>query len=182
MTTDTQGRTQVEGLALVRAAGTDTHRDNAAGLPSREDADSPGESSVFRRANRPLTSDTFRYRGVAEETHASDHLSTDYVVFGYRQAGAGLMTRRQLRAAGLRPGGHDPVAEIRWRRGRRVAYLYDPALALPVRPMTPARTRALAAAMRARRTCPNCRLDRGYCIPRSLGTCLPCADSLDLVA
>lgn len=94
--------------------------------------------------------------------------------YPYRLAPDGLMTRRQLRAAGLRPGGHDPVAEIRWRRGRRVAYLYDVALAAPVRPMTPGRERALAAAMRVRRTCPICRIDRGYCIPRSLGTCLDC--------
>lgn len=99
----------------------------------------------------------------------------DYAVYPYRQAGPDLMTRRQLRAAGLRPGGQDPVAELRWRRGRRVAYLYDVTRALPVRPMTPGRARALAAAMRARRTCPSCRLDRGYCIPRSLGTCPPCA-------
>ncbi|MEE4544186.1 RRQRL motif-containing zinc-binding protein [Streptomyces sp. V4-01] len=95
-------------------------------------------------------------------------------VYPYRLAPDGLMTRRQLRAAGLRPGGNDPVAEIRWRRGRRFALLYDRARARPVRPMTAARWRALDAAMRARRTCPACRLDRGYVIPRSLGTCVPC--------
>ena len=98
-------------------------------------------------------------------------------VYRYRLAPAGLATRRQLRAAGLRPGGADPVAEIRWRRGRRVAYLYDTTRALPVRPMTPGRARALAAAMTARRTCPTCRIDRGYVIPRTLGTCLACADT-----
>jgi hypothetical protein len=103
-------------------------------------------------------------------------------VYRYRLAPHGLMTRRQLRAAGLRPGGNDPVGEIRWRRGRRVAYLYDPALARPVRPMTPGRARALQAAMRARRTCPTCRVVRDYCIPTSLGTCLPCADGMDLAA
>jgi hypothetical protein len=97
-------------------------------------------------------------------------------VFRYRLAPAGLMTRRQLRAAGLRPGGCDPVAEIRWRHGRHVAYLYDPTRALPVRPMTVGRARALAAAMQARRTCPVCRIERGNCIPRSLGICLPCAN------
>lgn len=97
-------------------------------------------------------------------------------VYRYRLAPAGLMTRRQLRAAGLRPGGHDPVGEIRWRRGRRVAYLYDTTRALPVRPMTPGRARALAAATAARRTCPACRADRGYVIPRSLGTCWPCTN------
>jgi hypothetical protein len=106
----------------------------------------------------------------------------EYGEYRYRQAPAGLMTRRQLRAAGLRPAGHDPVAEIRWRRGRRVAYLYDPARALPVRPMTPGRARAVAAMLRARRTCPNCCTDRGYRIPTSLGTCLPCAQALGLAA
>lgn len=97
-------------------------------------------------------------------------------VYGYRQAGRALMTRRQLRAAGLRRNGQDPVAEIRWRRGRRVAYLYDPAAAAPVRPMTPGRWRAHEAMMRARRTCPTCQRVWPYCIPRSLGTCLPCAE------
>ncbi|MEE4541168.1 RRQRL motif-containing zinc-binding protein [Streptomyces sp. V4-01] len=96
-------------------------------------------------------------------------------VHRYRQAGYDLLTRRQLRAKGLRPGGAEPVAEIRWRRGRRVAYLYDPARALPVRPMTPGRWRAHTAMMRARRTCPACRTDRGYVIPTSLGRCWPCA-------
>ncbi|MEV5787568.1 RRQRL motif-containing zinc-binding protein [Streptomyces sp. NPDC052287] len=108
--------------------------------------------------------------------------AVEYGEHRYRQAPAGLMTRRQLRAAGLRPGGNDPVAEIRWRRGRRVAYLYDPARALPVRPMTPGRARAVAAMLRARRTCPNCRTDRGYRIPTSLGTCFPCAQALGLAA
>ncbi|MFE6066467.1 RRQRL motif-containing zinc-binding protein [Streptomyces sp. NPDC056525] len=88
----------------------------------------------------------------------------------------GLKTRRQLRAAGLRPGGHDPVAQIRyWRHGWRHAYLYDTQHALPVRPMTPGRWRAHEAMMRARRTCPTCLLERGYCIPTSLGSCPDCA-------
>jgi hypothetical protein len=106
----------------------------------------------------------------------------DYVVFRYRQAGRELLTRRQLRAIGLRPAGQEPAAEIRWRRGSRVAYLYSPAAAAPVRPMTPGRVRALQAAMRARRTCPACGVDRGYCIPTSLGMCVPCADRMDLAA
>lgn len=95
-------------------------------------------------------------------------------VYRYRLAPDGLATRRQLRSKGLRPGGQDPVGEIQWRRGRRVAYLYDEAAARPVRPMTPGRTRALAAAMRARRTCPSCGIDAGYVIPLSLGHCWPC--------
>lgn len=106
-------------------------------------------------------------------------------VYRYRLAPHGLLTRSQLREQGLRPGGADPVATLQWRSrkarhtgGYRTAYLYDPAHALPVRPMTPGRWRAHAAMMRARRTCPNCRIDRGYCIPTSLGTCWPCYDPL----
>ncbi|GGZ44725.1 hypothetical protein GCM10010387_43790 [Streptomyces inusitatus] len=111
--------------------------------------------------------------------------------FPFRMAPAGLATRRQLRASGLRPGGQEIAAQVLWlsrrhqRPGRspvRVAYLYRIDRALPVRPMTPARTVALAAAMRARRTCPQCRRDVGYCIPTSLGTCPTCADSVPRAA
>ncbi|MFF4063767.1 RRQRL motif-containing zinc-binding protein [[Kitasatospora] papulosa] len=101
-------------------------------------------------------------------------------VYRWRLAPDGLATRRQLRALGLRPGGQDVAAQIerpRRRRGPMVAYLYRIEHARPVRPMTPGRAAALAAAMRARRTCPNCRTDVGYCIPRSLGTCVPCHDT-----
>ncbi|MFD8475256.1 RRQRL motif-containing zinc-binding protein [Streptomyces globisporus] len=100
--------------------------------------------------------------------------------YRWRLAPEGLATRRQLRALGLRPGGQDVAAQLerpRRRRGPLVAYLYRVDLAKPVRPMTPARAAALAAAMLARRTCPNCRTDVGYCIPRSLGTCVTCHDT-----
>ncbi|GAA2994119.1 RRQRL motif-containing zinc-binding protein [Streptomyces fulvorobeus] len=100
--------------------------------------------------------------------------------YRWRLAPEGLATRRQLRALGLRPGGQDVAAELqrpRRRRGPLVAYLYRVDRAKPVRPMTPGRAAALAKAMAARRTCPACRRDAGYCIPRSLGLCVPCADS-----
>ncbi|MFE9341308.1 RRQRL motif-containing zinc-binding protein [Streptomyces sp. NPDC007063] len=97
--------------------------------------------------------------------------------YPWRQAPAGLATRRQLRARGLRPGGRDPVAQIVCRRGQRVAYLYDIDAALPVRPMTPARAAALDRAMAARQTCPDCGIRYPYCLPlRTLGTCPLCAD------
>ncbi|WP_432044070.1 RRQRL motif-containing zinc-binding protein [Streptomyces cadmiisoli] len=98
--------------------------------------------------------------------------------YRWRLAPDGLATRRQLRARGLRPGGQDVAAQIerpRRRRGPLVAYLYRVDLALPVRPMTPARRAALAKANAARRICPACRSDAGYVIPASLGTCVPCA-------
>ncbi|MGW2594186.1 RRQRL motif-containing zinc-binding protein, partial [Streptomyces sp. NPDC001515] len=41
---------------------------------------------------------------------------------------------------------------------------------------------ALAKAMLARRTCPACHRDAGYCIPSSLGMCVPCADSPSLTS
>lgn len=99
-------------------------------------------------------------------------------VYDWRAAPEGLATRRQLRAMGLRPGGQDVAAQMerpRRRRGPLVAYLYRVDRALPVRPMTSRKWGALALAMLARRTCPDCRRDAGYVIPAALGTCVPCA-------
>ncbi|MFI0905749.1 RRQRL motif-containing zinc-binding protein [Streptomyces sioyaensis] len=99
-------------------------------------------------------------------------------VYRWRLAPDGYATRRQLRAQGLRPGGQCVAAQLerpRRRRGPLVAHLYRIDLAKPVRPMTPGRRAALDKAMAARRTCPKCRTDAGYCIPRSLGMCVPCA-------
>jgi hypothetical protein len=96
--------------------------------------------------------------------------------YPYRWAPKGLLTMRQLRAIGLRPGGQQPAAQILWRRGKRVAYLYLTALALPKRTATPAQLTAIAAALRARRTCPSCGQEKPYCIPRSRGECNDCAD------
>ncbi|GHC33116.1 RRQRL motif-containing zinc-binding protein [Streptomyces cinnamoneus] len=99
-------------------------------------------------------------------------------VYQWRLAPDGLATYRQLRAAGLRPGGQPVVAQLerpRRRRGPLVAYLYRIDLAKPVRPMTPARWAALAKANAAQRICPNCRTDAGYRIPTSLGMCVTCA-------
>ncbi|MFG3187560.1 RRQRL motif-containing zinc-binding protein [Streptomyces omiyaensis] len=96
----------------------------------------------------------------------------------WRLAPEGLATRRQLRAMGLRPGGQDVAAELERpcrRRAPLVAYLYRIDLARPVRPMTPARWAALAAANAARQICPACGRDAGYRIPTSLGMCTACA-------
>ncbi|CAL9421028.1 hypothetical protein SUDANB99_01847 [Streptomyces sp. enrichment culture] len=99
-------------------------------------------------------------------------------IYRWRLAPDGLATRRQLRARGLRPGGQPVAAQLerpRRRRGPLVAYLYRIDLAKPVRPMTQGRAAALQRAMAARRTCPACRRDAGYCIPPTLGMCVPCA-------
>ncbi|MFE3579572.1 RRQRL motif-containing zinc-binding protein [Streptomyces vinaceus] len=99
-------------------------------------------------------------------------------VYSWHLAPDGLATRRQLRAAGLRPGGQDVVAQLerpRRRRGPLVAFLYCVDQAKPVRAMTPAKHAALDAANTARRTCPTCHRDAGYVIPARLGECVPCA-------
>ncbi|WP_327395417.1 RRQRL motif-containing zinc-binding protein [Streptomyces phaeochromogenes] len=98
--------------------------------------------------------------------------------FPWRCAPDGYATLRQLRAQGLRPGGQPIAGQVlrpRYRRGPLVAYLYREDLAKPVRPMTSRKWGALALAMLARRTCPQCGLDAGYVIPTSLGMCVPCA-------
>lgn len=98
--------------------------------------------------------------------------------FPWRCAPDGYATRRQLRARNLRPGGQAVAGQVlrpRFRRGPLVAYLYRVDQPKPVRPMTPAKWRALAKANTARRTCPQCRQDAGYVIPASLGTCVTCA-------
>ncbi|WFE51458.1 RRQRL motif-containing zinc-binding protein [Micromonospora sp. WMMD1155] len=107
-----------------------------------------------------------------------DPLGTRYgfPTFPYQGAPDGLATLRQLRAAGLRPGGHDPVAQIYWRhrKNRRVAYLYRTDLAAPKRTATPAQREAIAKALLARRTCRHCEQVKPYYIPRRYGCCLDC--------
>ncbi|MGK5559191.1 RRQRL motif-containing zinc-binding protein [Actinomadura kijaniata] len=102
--------------------------------------------------------------------------------YPWQMAPAHLRTRRQLAAAGLRPGGQPVVAQVLWRSRRyrapggiRAAYLYDARRALPKRTPTPAQRAALAKALRARRVCPRCGLDVGYVLRRRLGCCNECA-------
>lgn len=61
--------------------------------------------------------------------------------------------------------------------GVRVAYLYRVDCAKLVRPMTWRTWGALALAMLARRTCPRCLLDAGYCIPTLHGICGLCINA-----
>ncbi|MFJ5667604.1 RRQRL motif-containing zinc-binding protein [Micromonospora chalcea] len=101
--------------------------------------------------------------------------------YWWRGAPPGYATRRQLHAAGLRPGGQPIAAQVLWRGvgGIRAAYLYRVELARPKRTATPAQRAAIGKALTARRTCPTCRQVRGYYIPRSLGECLACAYPLE---
>ncbi|MEU5724681.1 RRQRL motif-containing zinc-binding protein [Micromonospora sp. NPDC047738] len=97
--------------------------------------------------------------------------------YWWRGAPPGYATRRQLAAAGLRPGGQPIAAQVLWRGvgGTRAAYLYRVDLARLKRTATPAQRAAIGKALAARRTCPTCRQVRSYYIPRSLGECLACA-------
>ncbi|MEV4081549.1 RRQRL motif-containing zinc-binding protein [Nonomuraea fuscirosea] len=101
--------------------------------------------------------------------------------YPWKMAPPHLLTLRQLTAAGLRPGGQGVQAQVLWRSRRyharggvRAAYLYDVRFALPKRTASPRQRAALAKANAARRTCPVCRRDVGYVLPRHLGTCLDC--------
>jgi hypothetical protein len=94
--------------------------------------------------------------------------------YPYRWAPENYVTRRQLRTLGLRPGGQDIAAQILWRRGKRVAFLYRLDLAKPKRAATPAQLAAVAKALLARRTCGTCRQVKPYYIPTRYGECLDC--------
>lgn len=98
--------------------------------------------------------------------------------YPFHRAPEGLLTRRQLRAKGLRPGGQDVVAQIIWKHKgrRRVAYLYDAANAKPKRNATPAQLVAIQTALRARRICPTCGNEKDYYIPLSRGECNDCSE------
>ncbi|ADU08648.1 hypothetical protein ML5_3131 [Micromonospora sp. L5] len=116
--------------------------------------------------------------------HDPDGARYGIPTYWWRGAPPGYATRRQLRAAGLRPGGQPVAAQILWAGvgGIRAAYLYRLDLAAPKRTATPAQLRAVRAALLARRTCPTCRQVRGYYIPRSLGECLSCVYPLEVAA
>jgi hypothetical protein len=114
--------------------------------------------------------------GIRVEFYDPEGTRYGFPTFPWHGAPEHLATVRQLRAAGLRPGGQHPVAQILWRhrRQRRVAYLYRRDLAAPKRTATPAQRQAIATALRVRRTCPVCTQVKHYYIPRRYGECLDC--------
>jgi hypothetical protein len=120
--------------------------------------------------------DGARTRGIYVEFYDPDGRRYGIPTYPYHWAPKGLLTIRQLRALGLRPGGQQPIAQILWRRGLRVAYLYRTDLALPRRQATPAQLVAIGKALAARRTCPVCGTEKDYCLPRSTGQCNDCTD------
>lgn len=128
---------------------------------------------------RVHTLETFIRRGWFIQFYDPEGTRHGLPTYPFRWAPTGLLTMRQLRAKGLRPGGQDIAAQILWRRGKRVAYLYREDLAKPKRQATPAQLTAIEAALRARRICPTCGTEKPYYIPRSKGECLDCAEGWD---
>lgn len=93
-----------------------------------------------------------------------------------------LATRRQLRAAGLRPAGRGPVAVLVFghrHQGRRAlehAELFLIGDAAPKRTATPAQRAAIATALRARRTCQLCGREQNYYLSTISRLCAACED------
>lgn len=105
--------------------------------------------------------------------------------FTYGNAPSGLATRRQLRAAGLCPGGADIVAQLTWKHGRRWAGLYRVDLAKPLRPASLRQKVAVGKALRARRTCPTCppgQRVKDYYLPTSQQQCFDCLTTAEEAA
>ena len=134
------------------------------------------QSTASLSGNRRVpTLDGARSRGIYVEFYDPDGRRYGIPTYPYHWAPKNLLTLRQLRARGLRPGGQSPIAQILWRRGTRVAYLYRADLALPRRQPTPAQLTALARALTVRQTCATCGTVKPYCMPRSTGQCNDCA-------
>ena len=129
------------------------------------------------RDRRVPTLDGARIRGIFVEFYDPDGRRHGIPTYPYHWAPDGLLTIRQLREKGLRPGGQHVAAQILWRRRKHiaVAYLYRIDLALPKRNATAAQLAAIGRALAARRTCPTCRAEKDYYIPRSTGECNDCA-------
>ncbi|ASR00785.1 RRQRL motif-containing zinc-binding protein [Streptomyces sp. 11-1-2] len=110
----------------------------------------------------------------------------DVPTFPWGLAPEGTATRDQLVARGLRPRG-PAVAQVMWFSRKspdepRFARLYDAAKATPPKPRSPGQIASLAAAMQARRTCPECGETRSYCLSTRLRVCTPCADGFTTAA
>jgi DNA polymerase-3 subunit epsilon len=78
----------------------------------------------------------------------------------FDQAPEHYKTRRQLADLDLRPGG-PIVAHVVWRKGKKIAYLYDLHAARPKQAATAAQLAALDKARAARRSCFGCGKDTG---------------------
>ena len=103
-------------------------------------------------------------KGIYLQFYDPDGTRHGIPTYPWRWAPAGLLTIRQLRAHGLRPGGQPVTAQILWTHHgtRRVAYLYNAELAKPKRQATPAQLAAIGKALAARRTCAVCGTQKDY--------------------
>jgi hypothetical protein len=106
-------------------------------------------------------------------------------VFGWGEAPSTLLTRGQLRAAGLRPAGQDPVALLVFRhvkayRRETVAPLFSVELAAARRVPSPAQLRGIGRALQARRVCVECTREQDYYVPTSTRQCWVCFDAESL--
>jgi hypothetical protein len=86
-------------------------------------------------------------------------------VFAWGGAPADLLTRAQLRAGGLQPGGQDPVALLVFRHVK--PYARKTVASVERQPATVTQLRGLAAAHRVRRTCRSCRRVQTHFVPTS---------------
>lgn len=121
--------------------------------------------------------DERRGRGILAPYYDPDGQKYGLPTYPYHWAPDGLLTLRQLRARGLRPGGQDIAGQILWRhrKQRRVAYLYRADLSKPKRIATTAQMAAIGKALRACRICRTCGAEKPYYIPRSQGECNDCS-------
>ncbi|UJW33649.1 hypothetical protein L3Q67_07755 [Saccharothrix sp. AJ9571] len=99
--------------------------------------------------------------------------------FAWGEAPSVLLTKSQLRDAGLRPNGQDPLALLVFRhhkpfRHETVAEPFSVELAAEVRPLRPGQ---LDAANQARRTCGGCDQVKPYVVPTSTRRCWDCFDA-----
>lgn len=103
-------------------------------------------------------------------------------MFGWGEAPSTLLTRSQLREAGLRPNGQEPVALLVFRhvkpyRRETTAELFSVELAAPRRVPTAAQLAAIERALEARRVCVDCaRIGTDY-VPTSTRQCLECFEA-----
>lgn len=100
-------------------------------------------------------------------------------VFGWGEAPSTLLTRSQLRNAGLRPNGQDPAAWLVFRHVQpyareTVAALYSVERAAERRTPSAAQRVAIGRALEARRVCVDCSRICDYYVPTSTRQCVEC--------
>lgn len=120
-----------------------------------------------------------RTRGMYIAFYDPDGKKNGIPTYPWKSAPTEYATARQLRAAGLRPGGQQVQAQVLWRHGKQIrkAYLYNIGAAKLKRTATPAQRVAIEKALRARRTCSTCGQEKDYYIRLKLAECQDCHDT-----